>query len=106
MAGIESAREADEEGRSMRGIEIGDAAMALLNQDAIDAYGGNGPTIWEATARIDHLMGTKAELLEAIAYVALQVSAYKRISNLDAHHAMLNVAHIVDEYKRRRHADT
>jgi len=85
------------------GIQIGDAAMSLLNQSVVDSYGDNGPTIWEATSRIDHLTGTKAELLEAIAYVALQVSAYKRISNQDAHLAMLNVAHVVDEYKRIRH---
>lgn len=86
----------------MSGINIGNAALHILEHSTDD--GPNGPTIWTATDRLRHLKekATKDDLLEAVAYLAMQANTYRRISNQDAHLAMVNVESIVREYKERR----
>lgn len=86
----------------MNGIEIGDAAMGLLNAEFVDALPPHGPNIAQATERLDHLSGTKAEWQQAVAYVALQAAAYRRIANEDAALAIANIESIVNGYRGRR----
>jgi len=85
-----------------RGIDLGDSAMHLLDRSTFINYGENGPNITQATERINHLTGTKAELLEAIAYLALQVGTYRHRSNEDAPLALHNIETILRQYKERR----
>jgi hypothetical protein len=61
-----------------------------------------GPPLSELVARIEHLDGTKAELKGALAYVAAQVHAYRRIANEDAALAIRNIKSTVDSYYERR----
>ena len=80
------------------GINLGDAAMHLLDRTFADS----NPDIERAVGRIEHLTGTKAELKEAIAYLALQVTAYRRIANEDAALAIQNIESVVREYRARQ----
>jgi hypothetical protein len=81
------------------GINIGDAALSRLSDP-----GGFKGTIWDATARLDGLTGSKAELLEAVAYLACQANAYRSKSNEDAHLALSQVRTAVDAYDARMEA--
>lgn len=83
----------------MSGIQIGDAALHLLQDTAV--YGENGPTIWEATTALDHIKANTAELREAVAYLALQVHTYKRMSNRDAELAIMQIETIVSNFRNR-----
>ena len=86
----------------MTGIDIAIGAQSRLHRAT--GTGVNGPTMQEATDQLGTLSGTKAELTEAIAYLALQVAAYRRIANEDAALAVLNIEHIVKNYRDRRGA--
>jgi len=84
----------------MTGINIGDAAMHILND--LSGYGEHGPNIVQATARLDHIKATNAELREAVAYTALQANAYRRMSNQDAELAIRNIEHNIAEFRKRQ----
>jgi chromosome segregation ATPase len=81
-----------------RGIGIGSAAMSVLHDNA------GGMNIEQAAERLSHISGSKAELMEAIAYLALQANTYRRMSNQDAHLALVQITQIAAEYNLRRHA--
>lgn len=76
------------------GIRVGTSAIAILRDHAGD--------IDQATARLSHITATKEELLEALAYAACQVAAYRRIANEDAALALTQVCAVLDTYKERR----
>jgi len=84
------------------GIEIGNAAMQLLDRGVIKQHPPHGPSITVATESLSRLTGTKAELLEAIAYLALQVAAYRNIANEDATLAIYNIESIIKRYREIR----
>lgn len=73
------------------GITIGDAALHRLQ-------GGFSGTIWEATDALEGLTGTKDELLEAVAYLALQTLACRSKSDEGAHLALMNVRTVLNSY--------
>ena len=75
-------------------IGVGDAAMHRLVDYEGDIEG--------AAAVLDGLTSTKPELMKAIAYLALQVRAYRRIANEDAALAIRQIGSIVRAYDERR----
>ncbi|MFI2563038.1 hypothetical protein [Paenarthrobacter sp. NPDC018779] len=84
------------------GIDIAEAAIFKLNPAMAPADQEHGWTLTQAEQQIDHLTGTKAELLQAIAYLACQVHGYKKASNLDATLAIAQVETIVKNYRERK----
>ena len=60
------------------------------------------PSMKSARDSLSHLDATKEELWVAVAYLALQGLAYKRLSNLDAELAMQQIAGIVNAFQDRR----
>lgn len=84
------------------GLNIGNAAIQLLDPAAAPEDQEHGWTLAQAEEKINHLTGTKAELLQAIAYLACQVHGYKKASNLDATLAISQVENIVKNYRARR----
>lgn len=85
-------------------LDIARAAQQLLSDSFSAEFGEYGPDMQQATDRVSHLKGTKEELLGAIAYLALQVQAYRRIANEDAALALVNIESIISRYKERRTA--
>jgi hypothetical protein len=83
------------------GLDIGDAAIQLLHPEGAPPEQPHGWTLAQAAEKVNHLTGTKAELLEAIAYLACQVHGYKRISNLDAALAISNIESTIARYRER-----
>ena len=79
-------------------LSLGNAALSLLRYTS--DYGPDGPTMAQATARLEHLSGTKLEMLGAMAYLSLQANTYRRMSNLDAVLAMSQITHIADEFRK------
>jgi hypothetical protein len=84
------------------GLNIGDAAIQLLDPASAPSDQEHGWTLAQAEAKINHLTGTKAELLQAIAYLACQVHGYKKASNLDATLAVAQVETIIRNYRAGR----
>ena len=76
------------------GVNIGDAAMSILRD--------HDGSLAEAVSQLEHLTATKAELWEAVAYLACQVAAYRRIANEDAALAIAQIRTSVDSYYSRR----
>ncbi|QOT15901.1 hypothetical protein [Paenarthrobacter sp. YJN-5] len=85
-----------------KGLDIGDAAMFRLDPAMAPAEQEHGWTLAQAEEQINHLTGTKAEMLQAIAYLACQVHGYKKASNLDATLAIAQVENIVKNYRARK----
>ncbi len=77
------------------GIGVGDAAMQILS-------GNDALNIQEAAERLSHITASKPELMEAVAYLALQANTYRRMSNQDAHLALVQITQIAAEYNLRR----
>lgn len=84
------------------GLNIGNAAIQLLDPASAPADQEHGWTLAQAEEKINHLTGTKAELLQAVAYLACQVHGYKKASNLDATLAISQVENVVKNYRARR----
>ena len=82
---------------SIPGVDLGNAAMQL-----VDHGEGQPLTLPEAEERVAHLMGKpRAELQQALAYLACQVIGYRRSQNADATLALAQVTRIVRDYERR-----
>ena len=80
-----------------RGIELGRAAHQLVDHGA-----GTPLTFDEASARVAHLSSaSKADLTEAIAYLACQVVGHEHSSDLHAQLALQQIARIVTDYQER-----
>lgn len=84
------------------GLNIGNAAIQLLDPASAPEDQEYGWTLAQAEEKINHLTGTKAELMQAVAYLACQVHGYKKASNLDATLAIAQVENIVKNYRARR----
>jgi hypothetical protein len=85
-----------------KGLDIGDVAIQRLDPDGAPADQPHGWTLTQATAQIDHLTGTKAELIEAIAYLACQIHGLRKISDRDATLAITNIESIINRYQERK----
>lgn len=83
------------------GIDTATAALQIIT----GSIAKNESTFPELVASIDHL-GTapKLELIEAIAYLAAQVTAYRDASDEDARLFVTQVALMVQRYDERRAA--
>lgn len=77
-----------------RGIEIGDSAMHILQ--------GHAGDITSARERVEHLKGTRGELMEAIAYLSCQVWAYRNRSDEDAAIALTQIRLSLNDYEARQ----
>lgn len=85
-----------------KGLDLANAAIQLLHPEGAPAEQEHGWTLAQAEEKVNHLTGTKGELLQAIAYLACQVHAYRKISNEDAALALLKVEIALKEYKESR----
>jgi hypothetical protein len=85
-----------------RGLDIGDAAVQRLHPDGAPTDQTHGWTLAQAVAQIDHLTGTKAELIEAIAYLACQIHGLRKISDRDATLAIANIESIINRYREKK----
>lgn len=82
---------------SIPGVDLGNAAIQL-----VDHGEGQPLTLPEAEERVAHLMTKpRAELQQALAYLACQVIGYRRSQNADATLALAQVSRIVCDYERR-----
>jgi len=82
---------------SIPGVDLGNAAMQLVDHGA-----GQPLTLPEAEDRVAHLMSKpRAELQQALAYLACQVIGYRRSQNADATLALAQIARSVHEYEGR-----
>lgn len=79
----------------MRGVEVGDAAMQILDRR-------EGPTLAEARAALSHMDATKEDLWHAVAYLALQANTYRAMSNRDAELAVMQIESIVHRFRERQ----
>jgi hypothetical protein len=75
-------------------IHVATAAESVLREHA--------GTLDEAVAHLSHITATKAELWDAVAYLACQVGAYQRISNTDATLALSNIRAVLKDYDDSR----
>lgn len=80
------------------GVRIGTAAVTRVDQ----GY-GKALTLSECVEAVEHPTNkaSRAELVEAIAYLAAQVAGYRNSVDQDARLAMTQVAAAVREYERR-----
>lgn len=62
------------------GINLAEVALHRIDESFVAMQ----PTLVQAVDRVKDMSGTKAELVEAIAYLTCQVRAYQKISNQDA----------------------
>ena len=75
-------------------IRIASAAESILRE-----HTGN---LDEAVARLSHITATKAELWDAVAYLACQVGAYQRMANTDAALALGQIQSVLTSYTDAR----
>jgi hypothetical protein len=81
------------------GIATAEAALQIVTSHI--AVGES--TMADLTASLDHLNSTpKATLLEAIAYLAAQVTAYRDASDEDARLFVSQVTAMVGRYEERK----
>ena len=82
---------------SIPGVDLGNAAMQL-----VDHGEGQPLTLDQAEERIAHLATRpRAEVQQALAYLACQVVGYRRSQNADATLALAQIARTVHDYERR-----
>jgi hypothetical protein len=83
---------------SIPGIDLAHAAV-----QRVDHGMGQPLTLAEAEEQIAHLLNRpRAELGQALAYLACQVVGYRHSQNSDATLAMAQLARIVREYEEKR----
>ena len=81
------------------GIDTANAALQIVTGN----IARNESTLPELAASIDHLGATpKPALIEAIAYLAAQVTAYRDASDEDARLFVTQVASMVRRYEERK----
>lgn len=81
------------------GIETAQAALQLVTSSI--AKGES--TMDDLTGKVEHLSSApKATLIEAIAYLAAQVTAYRDASDEDARLFVTQVASMVSRYEDRK----
>lgn len=81
------------------GIDTATAALQLVTS----SIAINEASLPELTARIDHLAAApKSTLIQAIAYLAAQVTAYRDASDEDARLFVGQVAMMVERYEERK----
>jgi hypothetical protein len=85
-----------------RGIDLANAAVQLLHPEGAPVEQDHGWTLAQAEEKVSHLTGTKPELLQAIAYLACQVHAYRKMSNEDAALALAKIETALSRYKESR----
>jgi len=85
-----------------KGLDLANAAIQLLHPEGAPAEQEHGWTLAQAEGKVSHLSGTKPELLQAIAYLACQVHAYRSISNEDAALALTKIEAALNRYKESR----
>jgi hypothetical protein len=84
------------------GVDTAHIALQLLDPDGAPPEQKYGWTLDQAADRISHLTGTKAEMLETIAFLACQVHGLREASDRDATLAINQVENIIARYRERK----
>lgn len=77
-----------------RGTEIADSALHILAT--------HDTSLADATERLARIAGSKEDMREAIAYLACQTWTYRRMSDEDAHLALVQVESTIARYRERK----